>query len=153
MIGESKILSARIASVVWYLMLNMNTFLFAVSCYSLFPLLYEAQEYPIKVTFLLLHAVLMFLGFSSHFPGTTAATETVVEARDSKPETPSFRIGWFGKSYLMGLLAVEIWGQLLHPLIFGHRFPFLPLMMISAYCGLGMVYSWIWQLRQIVLTP
>lgn len=101
---------------------------------------------------LLLHAVLMSFGFYAHFPGTTAMTETAVKGSDNQLETPAFRIGWFGKSYLVGLLVVEIWGQFLHPKIFGDRLPFLPLMMISIYCGLGMVYSWIWQLRQIALT-
>ncbi|KAG8363476.1 hypothetical protein BUALT_Bualt19G0026400 [Buddleja alternifolia] len=129
-------------------------YLSIVSCYSLFPLLFEAQEYPIKVVFLLLHAVLMFFGFSSRFPGTSAATaSTALKGTDNnKLETHAFHIGWFGKSYLFGLLVVEIWGQFLHPIVFGDRFPFLPLMMISIYCALGMMYSWFWQLKQITLT-
>ncbi|KAH6755096.1 ALG6 [Perilla frutescens var. hirtella] len=123
-----------------------------VSCYSLFPLLFEAQEYPLKVVLLLLHASLMLFGFSAYFPGATAKIETAVKGRDTKLETPAFHIGWFGKSYLVGLLVVEIWGQFLHPIIFGDQLPFLPLMMISISCALGMMYSWIWQLRQIALT-
>lgn len=121
----------------------------AVSCYSLFPLLFEAQEYPIKVVLLLLHAVLMLFGFSALFPGETA---TALKGRYNKSETRAFHIGWLGKSYLVGLAIVEIWGQFLHPIILGERLPFLPLMMVSIYCALGMVYSWIWQLRQIAFT-
>ncbi|KAL3833028.1 hypothetical protein ACJIZ3_007764 [Penstemon smallii] len=120
-------------------------FLSIVSCYSLFPLLFEAQEYPIKVVLLLLHAALMWFGFSSYF------SSAVVKAKHNKLETP-FYIGWFGKSYLLGLFAVEIYGQLLHSTIFGDRLPFLPLMVISIYCGIGMMYSWIWQLTRIHLT-
>ncbi|PSS11865.1 Dolichyl pyrophosphate Glc1Man9GlcNAc2 alpha-1,3-glucosyltransferase [Actinidia chinensis var. chinensis] len=44
-----------------------------VSCYSLFPLLFEAQEYPIKVLLLLLHSILMWFGFSSQFSQITSA--------------------------------------------------------------------------------
>ncbi|XP_051132385.1 probable dolichyl pyrophosphate Glc1Man9GlcNAc2 alpha-1,3-glucosyltransferase [Andrographis paniculata] len=120
-------------------------FLSIVSCYSLFPLLFESQEYPIKATLLLLHAVLMFLGFSSHFPESTSGH---VKGSETKSGTP-FYIGWLGKSYLLGLLIVEMWGQFLHRIVFSDRLPFLPLMMISVYCALGMIYSWIWQLRQI----
>lgn len=138
-------------------MLSTNTNIVhfhAVSCYSLFPLLFEAQEYPIKVVLLLLYAVLMFLGFSYRFPGTstTTASKTGKGTNNNKSETRGFHIGWFGKSYLFGLLVIEIWGQFLHPIVFGDRFPFLPLMMISIYCALGMMYSWFWQLRQITLT-
>ncbi|CAA0820682.1 Probable dolichyl pyrophosphate Glc1Man9GlcNAc2 alpha-1-3-glucosyltransferase [Striga hermonthica] len=121
-------------------------FLSIVSCYSLFPLMYEAQEYPIKVLLLLLHTVLIFFGFSSRFTGKNATT---INGRDHKPENPSFHIGWLGRSYLFGLIVVEIWGQFLHPIIFGDRLPFLPLMMISIYCALGMFYSWVWQLKMI----
>ncbi|XP_049387968.1 probable dolichyl pyrophosphate Glc1Man9GlcNAc2 alpha-1,3-glucosyltransferase [Solanum stenotomum] len=116
-------------------------YLSIVSCYSLFPLLFEAQEYPIKVLLLLLHATLMWIGFSSHF--TTKSEQT-------RYDKTRFILGWFGRLYLLGLVAVEIYGQFVHPILFAERLPFLPLMMISIYCAFGMMYSWIWQLRQII---
>ena len=61
-----------------------------------------------------------------------------------------FVIGWFGKSYLMGIVVVDICGQFLHPVVLGNKLPFLPLMMISIYSGFGMMYSWIWQLKWII---
>lgn len=133
-----------------------------VSCYSLFPLLYEAQEYPIKVLFLLLHSAFMWFGFSSHFSQITAAkARTPGQKRVGKfglkessgivTNSEGFVIGWIGKIYLMGLLVVEIWGQFLHPVLLSNRLPFLPLMVVSIYCALGMMYSWIWQLRRIII--
>ncbi|KAK3007222.1 hypothetical protein RJ639_016688 [Escallonia herrerae] len=124
-----------------------------VSCYSLFPLLYESQEYPIKLLLLLLHAILMWLGFSSRFSNNTAAKAS--QRKGDKPTQRGssgggFVIGWTGKSYLLGLLVVETWGQFLHPLLLGSRLPFLPLMMISIYCAIGMMYSWVWQLQWII---
>jgi len=101
----------------------------------LFPLLYEGQEYPLKVLLLLLYVAIMWLGFSS----------TLIRKKDGV-----FVSGWVEKSYMVGFVVVEVWGQFLHPLIFGDRLPFLPLMLISFYCALGMMYSWIWQLRCIV---
>ncbi|KAG6476542.1 hypothetical protein ZIOFF_065784 [Zingiber officinale] len=120
-----------------------------VSCYSMFPLLFEPQEYPIKVLLLTLYAIAMWIGFSSYF-------KLVVVPAEDKAHTPSASdreetfIGKFGTIYLLGLLGVELWGQLLHPYIFGSSLPFLPLMMISIYCAIGMVCSWAWQLRQIL---
>ncbi|XP_070033114.1 dolichyl pyrophosphate Glc1Man9GlcNAc2 alpha-1,3-glucosyltransferase isoform X1 [Nicotiana tomentosiformis] len=122
-------------------------YLSIVSCHSLFPLLFEAQEYPIKFLLLLLHASLMWIGFSSHFATTT---RKAVESEQTRYEKTRFVIGRFGKLYLLGLLAVEIYGQLVHPILFTERLPFLPLMLISIYCAFGMMYSWIWQLRQII---
>ncbi|XP_031110481.1 probable dolichyl pyrophosphate Glc1Man9GlcNAc2 alpha-1,3-glucosyltransferase [Ipomoea triloba] len=130
-------------------------FLSIVSCYSLFPLLFEAQEYPIKVLLLLLHAVLMWLGFSSHF-SNNAPKRATQRREDYEVETSGasrnagFLVGFLGKTYLLGLLAVETWGLFLHPLILGEKLPFLPLMMISIYCSLGIAYSWIWQVRRII---
>ncbi|KVH95896.1 probable dolichyl pyrophosphate Glc1Man9GlcNAc2 alpha-1,3-glucosyltransferase [Cynara cardunculus var. scolymus] len=113
-----------------------------VSSYSLFPLLYEAQEYPIKVVLLLLHIALMWYGFSSQFS----------ERNESDKRTACVLMvtGWMEKSYLLGFVVLEIWGQFLHPFLLGDKLPFLPLMMMSFYCALGMMYSWIWQLRCIV---
>ncbi|CAK9133465.1 unnamed protein product [Ilex paraguariensis] len=132
-----------------------------VSCYSLFPLLYEAQEYPIKLLLLLLHAILMWLGFSAYFSKTKAAEASdpgqrggdkfgLKRSRGSGSNDIRFRIGWIMKVYLLGLLVVETWGQFLHPILLGNRLPFLPLMLISIYCAFGMMYSWIWQLRRII---
>ncbi|KAL9456919.1 hypothetical protein AB3S75_006035 [Citrus x aurantiifolia] len=134
-----------------------------VSCYSLFPLLYEAQEYPIKVLLLLLHSILMWLGFSTKFTRASAPNTTVtakkkgaqsksIESSSPAAEKGGFTIGWVGKSYLLGLLLVEIWGQFLHPYLLGDKFPFVPLMLISTYCAFGIMYSWIWQLRWIIST-
>lgn len=134
-----------------------------VSCYSLFPLLFQAQEYPIKVLLLLLHTTLMWFGFSSQFSSISAVKARVPRQKKGDKwgwkgssnivtQNGGFIIGWIEKSYLLGLLVVEIWGQFLHPIVLGNRLPFVPLMMISIYCALGMMYSWIWQLRRIIRT-
>lgn len=116
-----------------------------VSCYSMFPLLFNAQEYPIKVLLLALHSTIMWAGFSSHFSQSNSAKK---ESRGSVQENGL--IGWIGVCYLLGLVGVEIWGQFLHAYVFSSRLPFLPLMLVSILCGAGMMYSWLWQLRQIL---
>ncbi|XP_071717005.1 dolichyl pyrophosphate Glc1Man9GlcNAc2 alpha-1,3-glucosyltransferase-like [Rutidosis leptorrhynchoides] len=113
-----------------------------VSIFSLLPLLYEAQEYPIKVLLLVLYVTLMWFGFSS-------ASESITDGA-SVSKNGGFVFKWVEKIYLVGFVVVEIWGQFLHPLLLGDRFPFLPLMLVSFYCALGMMYSWIWQLRYII---
>lgn len=60
-----------------------------------------------------------------------------------------FSIGWIEKSYLVGIVIVELWGQFFHHLILGDKLPFIPLMLISIYCAIGVIYSWIWQLMSI----
>ncbi|GAU42290.1 hypothetical protein TSUD_81990 [Trifolium subterraneum] len=133
-----------------------------VSCYSLFPLLFEAQEYPIKVLLLLLHFILMWSGFSAQFydkAETRAPTTHTMKKGDqfgskgslsANVKNNGFVIGLIERVYLTGLVVVEIWGQFLHPLLFGDKLAFMPLMLISVYCALGIMYSWIWQLRSIV---
>ncbi|KAE8712497.1 putative dolichyl pyrophosphate Glc1Man9GlcNAc2 alpha-1,3-glucosyltransferase [Hibiscus syriacus] len=116
-----------------------------VSCYSLFPLLFEAQEYPIKVLLLLLHTILMWFCFCTLFPKNSKGS-----SRTSAVEQ-WFKLGWVAKSYLLGVVVVEIWGQFLHPYLLGDKLPFLPLMLISMYCAIGILYSWIWQLKRIIM--
>ncbi|CAN8318489.1 unnamed protein product [Cochlearia groenlandica] len=115
-----------------------------VSCYSLFPLLHEPQEYLIKVQLLLLHSMVMWLGFTAQHADEKSLKK---ETGDIKSK---FEIGCFEKSYLMGLVIVEMVSQFLHPYLLGDKFPFMPLMLISTYCAVGIVYSWIWQLRRIL---
>jgi len=143
----------------------INFFLYAVcavSCYSLFPLLFEAREYPIKVLLLLLHAILMWSGFSAQFYDRAETRVSIAHTKKNAGQFESkgslsadtrnngFVIVLIEKIYLVGLVFVEIWGQFLHPLLLGDKLAFLPLMLISVYCALGIMYSWIWQLRSIV---
>ncbi|KAH9611801.1 hypothetical protein KSS87_010624 [Heliosperma pusillum] len=134
-----------------------------VSCYSLFPLLFEAREYPIKVTLLVLHCILMWSGFSSLFSGESSSDSSKGSQKKgdklrpdnntvSSSDKGKFDIGWICKSYLLGLVVVETWGQFLHPIILGDKLPFLPLMSISVYCAFGITYSWIWQLKFILVS-
>ena len=134
---------------------NLNTDHFvkqimsAVSCYSLFPLLFEKQEYLIKVMLLLTYAALMWVGFTSHFAANSDQEGKKVNRSGSTVKKNGF-IGWIGLSYLLGIAAIELWSRVLHHHVFGDRLPFLPLIMVSFYCGVGMMYSWMWQLIYIV---
>ncbi|KAF6134144.1 hypothetical protein GIB67_013541 [Kingdonia uniflora] len=128
-----------------------------VSCYSMFPLLFGAEEYPIKVLLLLLHALLMYSGFIQQFSKSAASstkgddsTKGFKEKAVGSTNGDQVIVGWVGTCYLLGLFVVEIWGQLLQSYIFGDRFPFLPLMLVSIYCAVGIMYSWLWQLRWII---
>ncbi|KAI9222645.1 glycosyl transferase [Blastocladiella britannica] len=47
--------------------------------------------------------------------------------------------------YLLGLLPLEWFVTIGHPILFGAtRLPFLPLMMVSVYGAIGMVGCWVW---------
>ncbi|KAJ4799872.1 hypothetical protein LUZ62_051118 [Rhynchospora pubera] len=106
-----------------------------VSCYSLFPLLYEPQEYLTRLLLLLTYSFVMWVGLSSHFA----------------PARKNGLVGWVSSIYLVGLASVELYGQFVHPYLFEKKLPFLPLMLVSFYCAIGMLYSWIWQLIYIML--
>ncbi|XP_058104153.1 probable dolichyl pyrophosphate Glc1Man9GlcNAc2 alpha-1,3-glucosyltransferase [Magnolia sinica] len=126
----------------------------AVSCYSMFPLLFEPKEYPIKVLLLLIHLALMWLGFSMQFrDGAMTKGSKRVKSKGSVEKNRNKLIGCIGVVYLLGMVGVEIWGQLLHPYIFSNKLPFLPLMLVSIYCALGMMYSWLFQLIRIIKSP
>ncbi|XP_024017012.1 probable dolichyl pyrophosphate Glc1Man9GlcNAc2 alpha-1,3-glucosyltransferase isoform X2 [Morus notabilis] len=115
-----------------------------------------AQEYPIKVVLLLLHSILIWLGFSALFANGAAVKATLIRKKRDKASSSAaarkeeFTVNWVEKSYLTGIIVVEIGGQFLHPLFFGDKLPFVPLMLTSIYCAIGIMYSWIWQLKSIV---
>ncbi|CAA7403810.1 unnamed protein product [Spirodela intermedia] len=112
------------------------------SCYSMFPLLFGPEEYPVKLLLLLIHSIIVLSSLSPFFSGKVS--------QEDVPTTTTAAVGPAGMWYLAGFAAVEVWGQLLHPLLLGDRLPFLPLMLVSTYCAFGMVYSWTWQLRRIL---
>lgn len=107
---------------------------------------------------MLLHCALMWVGFSAQYAedavgkATAPAKKKVAQSKlkAAASEKRGFVFGWIGKIYMFGFLVVEIWGQFLHPYLLGEKLPFVPLMLISIYCSLGVIYSWIWQLKWII---
>ncbi|KAI8080029.1 glycosyl transferase [Halteromyces radiatus] len=93
---------------------------------SLYPLLFHIQETPLK----LLITVIWYL---SVLPGLCYCLDMRLKQLLTKLEG----------IYVMGLILVQCYTGLGHSLLFGTSYEFLPLMMTSVYCAIGIVYSWI----------
>jgi alpha-1,3-glucosyltransferase len=146
-------------------------FVATVATYSLFPLLFEAKEYPIKVLLLVLYILVMWVSFAHnmtergepnsnkasvpisdsfvHQPGNLEKLDAGKNVEKQTKEEGMQLLSIFEKVYLAGLVLVEIYGQVLHPFFLREHLPFLPLMLISGYCSIGMLYFWAGQLFKI----
>eukprot|EP00936_MAST-01D_sp_MAST-1D-sp1_P001232 g1232.t1 len=87
--------------------------------FALFPLLFGPVECPTKVLLLV-----------AYFAACTAYMRAGRVL--SKLE----------QLYLWGCVALFLYTIVLHGVIFGTRLPFLPLMVMSLYCAVGLVWSW-----------
>ncbi|CAG2253331.1 ALG8 [Mytilus edulis] len=46
--------------------------------------------------------------------------------------------------YLLGIVPLEIYNSIIHPVLgLDQRLPFIPLMLTSVYCAIGIMYCWI----------
>ncbi|KAM7131983.1 dolichyl pyrophosphate Glc1Man9GlcNAc2 alpha-1,3-glucosyltransferase isoform 2-T2 [Ciconia maguari] len=94
--------------------------------FSLFPLLFTPPEIPIKILLMLLFTVYSFSSLKSLF-------------RRERP-----LLNWLETIYLVQLVPLEILCEIIFPLTpwKGH-FPFIPLLLTSVYCALGITYAWL----------
>ncbi|KTG47708.1 hypothetical protein cypCar_00001609 [Cyprinus carpio] len=94
--------------------------------YSLFPLLFTTQELPIKILLLLLFTIFSLTSLKTLFRKGGALLNPL-EA-----------------TYLLGLIPLELICEFVYPLtVWQKTFPFLPLMLTSIYCALGVTYAFI----------
>mmetsp|Transcript_37740 Transcript_37740/g.108790 ORF Transcript_37740/g.108790 Transcript_37740/m.108790 type:complete len:567 (+) Transcript_37740:1-1701(+) len=120
-----------------------------VGHYSLFPLLFEAREEPIKVIFFLLHVVASFWLLDRHHR---------LRQQEAKTQPVGVAFALPEKLYLAGLAPLYIFTNLLHPVLFkardgSIRLPFLPLLLTSVYCALGLAYAWALALARCLREP
>eukprot|EP00929_Paragymnodinium_shiwhaense_P063625 TRINITY_DN31791_c0_g1_i2.p1 TRINITY_DN31791_c0_g1~~TRINITY_DN31791_c0_g1_i2.p1 ORF type:complete len:389 (+),score=24.71 TRINITY_DN31791_c0_g1_i2:85-1251(+) len=106
--------------------------------YSLFPLLFEPAEEPIKVCLYLGHLCLSYFCLRWYHNGRTAS-------RGGGSTGLSFTS--LEIIYLIGLVPLYVFTNVVHPRTFRQpdgstRLPFLPLLLTSEYCTLGLVYTW-----------
>ncbi|NXO05379.1 ALG8 glucosyltransferase, partial [Rhinopomastus cyanomelas] len=94
--------------------------------FSLFPLLFTPAELPIKILLMLLFTVYSFSSLKSLF-------------RREKP-----LLNWLETVYLVQLVPLEVFCEVVFPLMpWQQHFPFVPLLLTSVYCALGITYAWL----------
>ena len=96
---------------------------------SLFPLLFTAAEFPIKIIYTIFWLVLFLLAFDRLAPASNKARV--------------FLLDRFSLLYIAVSIPLILYCSLLHGIIWGARLEFLPLMFTSSYCAVGVVGSWI----------
>ena len=96
---------------------------------SIFPLLFTVAEFPVKVVYTIFWLVLFLLVFDRLAP---------VPAR---PRV--FLLDRFSLLYITISIPLMVYCSIVHEIIFGKRYEFIPLMFISSYSAIGVVGSWI----------
>ncbi|XP_040282339.1 probable dolichyl pyrophosphate Glc1Man9GlcNAc2 alpha-1,3-glucosyltransferase isoform X1 [Bufo bufo] len=97
-----------------------------VGHFSLFPLLFTPQELPLKILLMAIFTVFSFSSLKALFR-KEGRLLTCLE---------SF--------YVYGLIPLELLCEIVYPLTaWQQRLPFVPLLLTSVYCALGIAYSWI----------
>ncbi|XP_048216385.1 probable dolichyl pyrophosphate Glc1Man9GlcNAc2 alpha-1,3-glucosyltransferase isoform X1 [Perognathus longimembris pacificus] len=94
--------------------------------YSLFPLLFTAPELPIKILLMLLFTIYSVFSLKTLFRKEKAL------------------LNWTETLYLLGLVPLEVCCELLFPLTsWKLKYPFVPLLLTSGYCAVGIAYAWL----------
>ncbi|XP_072650888.1 dolichyl pyrophosphate Glc1Man9GlcNAc2 alpha-1,3-glucosyltransferase isoform X8 [Canis lupus baileyi] len=93
--------------------------------YSLFPLLFTAPELPIKILLMLLFTIYSISSLKTLF----------------RKEKTLFN--WMETFYLLGLAPLEIFCEFVFPFTsWKLKYPFIPLLLTSVYCAVGITYAW-----------
>ncbi|PSN43179.1 putative dolichyl pyrophosphate Glc1Man9GlcNAc2 alpha-1 [Blattella germanica] len=125
------IIPLSLMAVIWKKEAQMYVLLSTVGHYSLFPLLFTKFELPIKVILLLLHSTYAFMNLASLF-----------DIKKSSLCLPLLNV--VESLYLVGLVPLFMFENVVHPWLgLDKRLPFLPLMLTSVYCAIGVMYFWL----------
>lgn len=116
----------------------LNPFNLLVSCgyVSLFPLIYTCEEWLIKVTFTLFWYIIYYFQFR----------KVVRVPNNVHKEASFFLVERVTNLYILGLIPIITLVTLID--LFQHKFEilqkleFLKLMLVSVYCGIGIICSW-----------
>ena len=96
---------------------------------SLFPLLYKAAEFPVKTVYTIFWLVLFLSAFDRLAPVSS--------------QTRVFVLDRFSLFYITVAIPLIVYCSLVHGLVFGEKYEFIPLMFTSSYSAVGVVGSWL----------
>ncbi|KAF2875114.1 ALG6, ALG8 glycosyltransferase family-domain-containing protein [Massariosphaeria phaeospora] len=92
---------------------------------SLFPLLFTAAEFPVKTVYTIFWLVLFLLTFDRLAPAA--------------PRPRIFLLDRFSLVYIALSIPLIAYCSLVHGIVFGRKYEFLPLMFTSSYSAIGVV--------------
>jgi len=96
---------------------------------SLFPLLFTAAEFPIKVGYTVSWLIVFLYTFDRLAPAPTRRRV--------------FLLDRFTLLYIAVAIPLIAYCSIVHGIVFGTRYEFIPLMFTSSYCAVGVTASWI----------
>lgn len=96
---------------------------------SLFPLLFTPAEFPVKTVYTIFWLVTFLTAFDRLAPAS------------NKPRF--FLLDRFSTLYIAVSIPLIVYCSLVHQVIFGRSYEFLPLMFTSSYTAIGVVGSWL----------
>ncbi|KAM0275904.1 hypothetical protein ACHAQH_007291 [Verticillium albo-atrum] len=96
---------------------------------SLFPLLFTPAEFPIKTVYTIFWLILFLMVFDRLAPASRKAR--------------FFLLDRFSTLYIAVSIPLIVYCSLVHQIVFGKSYEFLPLMFTSSYCAIGVVGSWV----------
>jgi alpha-1,3-glucosyltransferase len=96
---------------------------------SLFPLLFTPAEFPIKTVYTIFWLILFLMVFDRLAPASNRQR--------------FFLFDRFTVLYIAVSIPLIAYTSLIHQLIFGKSYEFLPLMFTSSYSAIGVVGSWL----------
>ncbi|KAK6850195.1 Dolichyl pyrophosphate Glc1Man9GlcNAc2 alpha-1-3-glucosyltransferase [Apiospora arundinis] len=96
---------------------------------SLFPLLFTPAEFPIKTVYTIFWLMLFLVMFDRLAPASNRQR--------------FFLFDRFSTLYIAISIPLIVYCSLIHQVVFGNRYEFLPLMFMSSYTAVGVVGSWL----------
>jgi alpha-1,3-glucosyltransferase len=96
---------------------------------SLFPLLFTEAEFPIKTVYTIFWLVSFLLAFDRLAPAS------------SRPRV--FLLDRFTLLYIAVAIPLIVYCSVVHRLVFGSKYEFLPLMFTSSYSAVGVAGGWL----------
>ncbi|XP_050415081.2 probable dolichyl pyrophosphate Glc1Man9GlcNAc2 alpha-1,3-glucosyltransferase isoform X1 [Patella vulgata] len=108
---------------------RLYLFLSTIGFYSLFPLLFTQFETPIKIVLLILHCLYSFSSLSNIYRSPSSILPVV---------------SWYESLYLLGIIPLELYNSFIHHVLkLNITLPFIPLLLTSVYCSIGVLYAWL----------
>lgn len=116
------------SSLFWLIQLTAHA--------SLFPLLFGPQEAPVKVALVIAHSAVSYVQLRQRVADNKRDVATGSMSREPESSRPFFFV--VEGVYVGGLALVQTFEWVLQPILLP-SFPFLPLMLWSMYCAVGLL--------------